>query len=1106
MSEVEIIVRAKDLAKAAFESTDASVKVVRKSADELSLSLRKTELAAQSAGAAADSAMNRAAAASEKAAASAEAAAEARLKQADGEISVEEASAAEAKAERDATAATEAHTRASIAQERASIAQANAEKKTAEVGEASAAATERSTSATAAGMERLRNVGKTALAGVVAGTAAVTYEAVKMGMTWQRQMIVLVTSAGESGALVHNKLVGPIKQVSDGLTKMSGDTATSMDELAKAMYYVESAGFHAADGLKVMKAAAQGAKAENADAETVAKALTDVLVDYHLKASDAAKVTSQMITAVSHGKTSLQDFAGAFANIIPAASAAGISFEDAASALAQMTNHGFTADRASQNLAQALRSLLSPTQKMKDAFGEYGVSAAELKAKLHGPNGLTDAMQYLAEAASKAGKEGTPEFAAALKQLIGTAPGANAALTTVGANYKATADTIRAVGKATADGEGNVQGFAEVQKTLSFQLTQVKDKLEAFITQIGTRLIPVLSTALGWLSKHTTVLKVLAGIIGGVLLVAIGAYTASMAAAAAATIAATWPILAVIAVIAGLVVGFKLLYDHSKTFRDFVKKMGEDLKAAWEFAKKHWEIFVIAILGGLGVLIVYFKTHTAEMKKMWAQLWAAVQKDWKEFQKGPLKDIQHGLDDVRKFWKQNGAEITRDTKAVWRFLSMYIGSEIILAWNTVKVVVTLIVGWIKTGWGFTRDVTRLVWQFIRDFITTVVKDIHNVVVLWTDLIHGHWSKVWGDIKNLVVTNLKGALKLIGDLLKNLDTLMFDAGKNIIKMLINGIESQASALGNTLSGIANKIKGFFPFSPAKEGPLSGEGSPDKSGAKITSMLADGIASGTAAVADATTKVAAAASKSLTAESAKTHTSSSHHHRASHHKPTINQQLASLAHGEKHMSTHQLDKAVEKLMGQHKLTVAQLTKSMQILLAKGGHATSTKQIDGLIAEMKKQYVGLSSKGILDAAIKELEHHPHMSTAQLMKQVAKDLHAKARKKASSSGSGSSADGSADAGYIGDLSWTAGGVSYAVGGAGRATGPGGTAAGGTSGSTSVASGGSGGQHLTIQFATLKVEIDLKDTGGTFTAAELQGLRKMIRVRGGNVQKVLGH
>ena len=323
--------------------------------------------------------------------------------------------------------------------------------------------------------------------------AAVGYESVKMATSFQKSTTQLVTSAGES--------VQAIGQVRSGMLDMAASVGVKADDLSKAMYYVEAAGFHAADGLTVLKAAAQGAAAEGADTTTVAQALTDVLVDYHMKASSAADITSKMIEAVAHGKTNLQDFAGSFASIVPAASAAGISFDDVGAALANMTNHGFSAQRASQNLAQALRSLLNPTNKMMGAFDQYGVSAATLKEKLHGPNGLTDAMEYLSQAASKAGKEGTPEFAAALKELMGTAPGANAALATVGANFKATSDTIVAMGNASADAKGRVQGFALVQQTLGFQLKQIRAGFDSVMIKLGDGLIPVLSKAITLVEK-----------------------------------------------------------------------------------------------------------------------------------------------------------------------------------------------------------------------------------------------------------------------------------------------------------------------------------------------------------------------------------------------------------------------------------------------------------------------------------------------------------------------------------------------------------------------------------------------------------------------------
>lgn len=328
--------------------------------------------------------------------------------------------------------------------------------------------------------------------GAVAGAAliGIGVESVKMATTYESVTTRLVTSAGEQDK--------NLKMVQQGMLDMAGQVGVSATDLAQAMYYVESAGFHGADGLIALKAAAQGAAAEGADTTTVVKAMTDVLVDYHLKASDAADVTSKMITAVSYGKTSLQDFSGAFASIVPAASAAGISFNDVSAALAEMTNHGFTANRASQNLAQALRSLLNPTGPMKSAFVEFGVSAQELRDKLAGPNGLTDAMEYLAQKAEKAGKEGTPAFAAALKLLMGTAPGANAALATVGENFDATSNAIKGISAASADAQGRVQGFAEIQGTLKQQLAQVRAEADALGIRLGMFLIPQLSKLLSF--------------------------------------------------------------------------------------------------------------------------------------------------------------------------------------------------------------------------------------------------------------------------------------------------------------------------------------------------------------------------------------------------------------------------------------------------------------------------------------------------------------------------------------------------------------------------------------------------------------------------------
>src|SRR5664280_1412233 len=135
-----------------------------------------------------------------------------------------------------------------------------------------------------------------AIAAAVIGTGvAVT----KMAADYQSATTLLVTGAGESEAAI-----GMVRQ---GLIDMAPAVGMGPEALAKAMFLVESAGFHGAAGLLVMKSAAEGAKIGGADATVVANGLTTALTDYHLPAPMAAAVTSKLVATVAAGKTNMQD-------------------------------------------------------------------------------------------------------------------------------------------------------------------------------------------------------------------------------------------------------------------------------------------------------------------------------------------------------------------------------------------------------------------------------------------------------------------------------------------------------------------------------------------------------------------------------------------------------------------------------------------------------------------------------------------------------------------------------------------------------------------------------------------------------------------------------
>jgi hypothetical protein len=98
---------------------------------------------------------------------------------------------------------------------------------------------------------------------------------VKAAGDFQQQMNLLVTACGESQS--------KLKQVSDGVLSLARQTGTSTGELADGMYQVEKAGYRAGDGLKVLKAAAQGAREEGASLKDVTNAMTSVMASYHLE-------------------------------------------------------------------------------------------------------------------------------------------------------------------------------------------------------------------------------------------------------------------------------------------------------------------------------------------------------------------------------------------------------------------------------------------------------------------------------------------------------------------------------------------------------------------------------------------------------------------------------------------------------------------------------------------------------------------------------------------------------------------------------------------------------------------------------------------------------
>lgn len=137
---------------------------------------------------------------------------------------------------------------------------------------------------------------------------------------------------------------------------------------------------------------------------------------------------------------------------------------------------------------------------------------------------------------------------------------------------------------------------------------------------IADKVLPAVQSFSRWAADNKPIMLAIAAVIGGVLVVAVTAYAISMASAAVATIAATWPILAIVAAVALLAVGFRYAWKHSETFRTVVKTamavvagafnlMWNGAKQVFGWLRANWKNLLTLLSGPVGIAVRLIATH-----------------------------------------------------------------------------------------------------------------------------------------------------------------------------------------------------------------------------------------------------------------------------------------------------------------------------------------------------------------------------------------------------------------------------------------------------------------------------------------------------------------
>jgi TP901 family phage tail tape measure protein len=171
-----------------------------------------------------------------------------------------------------------------------------------------------------------------------------------------------------------------------------------------------------------------------------------------------------------------------------------------------------------------------------------------------------------------------------------------------------------------------------------------------------------------------------------------------------------------------------------------------------------------------------------------------------------------------------------------------VGSAFSSLWSSaISPLVTAIGSGLTWLWGQIVSIFNAVVGVIRSAIGQIVAAAGGVAA-FVNSISAHFQSVVNAVRdkiNAAIGFVRGLPGQITSAIGSLGSLLYNAGQNVINGLINGISSRIGDLRSKISDAAATIRNALPFSPAKEGPLSGRGDPTIAGGKIVSMVASGM---------------------------------------------------------------------------------------------------------------------------------------------------------------------------------------------------------------------------------------------------------------------------
>lgn len=467
--------------------------------------------------------------------------------------------------------------------------------------------------------------------------------------------------------------------------------------------------------------------------------------------------------------------------------------------------------------------MIEAIHKIQDNLGITGTTALEAGTTISGSWGSVQAL--FENILTKVGSKLAPTVMGFLQQLSDWMETVDwdAFATSVGDALQRVFDWIQKIDFTTffEKGMDGVTGFIEGLGDFATKTIEVIDNIQSFIDILIT-LSPIILGVATTLGSLAVAFKI-GEIIDSVKTAMTGLFAAMTAN----------PIVAVIAIIAGLVVALVTLWNTNEDFRNAVINI-------WESVKESFSNVIDAIKG-------FFTGLVDSIKQAWENIKTAISEKIDAIKETVTNVFTAIADVVSTVWDTIKNVVTVGVMLIgeiisaavqiitlpWMFIWENCKEYIIAAWEFIKNVVSTALNVISTAisvvWnaivGFLSPILEgikntfsSIWNGIKSVVTSIINAISAVInsvlsavqSFISSVLNGIksvFSSVWNSIKTTVTSAINGVKSTISSGL--------NAAKSTVASVLESIKSKFSSIfesaKNIVSSAINTIKGFFNFS-------------------------------------------------------------------------------------------------------------------------------------------------------------------------------------------------------------------------------------------------------------------------------------------------------